>query len=118
VELTDPTKIAALVHVVSDEYSRKILFAAIPNPMSVDDLSRANDIPMSTCYRRVHELLDMGLLLIERIVVTPEGKRYEVFRSSYRSFSINFGGAGVSATVEVNEDVAEKLRRIWLAMKQ
>ena len=117
-ELTDATKIQALVQVVSDEYSRKILLGAINSSKSVAALSRENDIPMSPCYRRVHELRDAGLLVVERIVVTPEGKRYELVRSAYRTFSIDFDGRAVKVTVEINEEIAEKLRRLWLSMRQ
>lgn len=118
VEITDSLTIQALVQALSDEYSRKILLAAITSSKSVEDLSKENDIPLSTCYRRVHELLDSRILVVERIIVTPDGKRYEMLRSAYKTISVNFENGTMRIEVLVNEDVADKLRRLWASMKQ
>ncbi|HEV2226455.1 MAG TPA: hypothetical protein VGR56_06585 [Nitrososphaerales archaeon] len=80
-------------------------------------MSRENDIPLSTCYRRVHELLGDQLLVVEKIIVTNEGKKYELFRSAYRSVTVSFENGLMKVDAEINEDVAEKLRRLWLSMR-
>ena len=118
VEITDPETASVLVQALSDEYSRKIMLATITTAKSVEDLSKENDIPLSTCYRRVHELLDAKVLVVERIVVTPDGKRYELLRSAYRMIAVNFESGVLRVEALVNEDVAEKLRRMWMSMKQ
>ncbi|QQG48877.1 MAG: helix-turn-helix transcriptional regulator [archaeon] len=116
-EITDPARANALIQSMGDEYSRKILLSAIPASKSVEDVSRENDIPLSTCYRRVHELLEARLLVVDRIILTPEGKKHEVLRSAYRAISFSFDGGTVRVDVVINEDVADKLWRIWLTMK-
>ncbi len=115
-QITDPLRANSIVQSLSDEYSRKILLSAIPGAKSVEDLSKENDIPLSTCYRRVHELLDSHILVVERIIVTPEGKKYELLRSAYRSVTVSFDGGAIRVEALINEDVADKLRRIWLTM--
>ncbi|HUI87015.1 MAG TPA: helix-turn-helix domain-containing protein [Nitrososphaerales archaeon] len=117
-ELTDPARVQAVLQVLSDEYSRKILLSAISASKSVEELSRLNDIPLSTCYRRVHELLADGLLVMDRIVVTPDGKRYEMLRSSYKGFSVAFEDGSVKVEVVVNTDMADKLHTLWISMKK
>lgn len=117
-EITDSARIQAIVSSLSDEYSRKILLSAIPGAKSVEDLSKENDIPLSTCYRRVHELLDSQILIVEKIIVTPDGKKYELIRSAYRSVTVNFENGAIKVDAVINEDVAEKLRRIWITMKE
>ncbi|HEY6283523.1 MAG TPA: hypothetical protein VIW22_06325 [Nitrososphaerales archaeon] len=116
-QITDPSKVQALVQSLADEYSRKILLSAIQSAKSVEDMSRENDIPLSTCYRRVHELLDSQILVIERIILTPDGKKYELLRSSYRSVTVSFEDGVMSVDAIINEDVAEKLRRLWISMR-
>ncbi len=116
-EITDPARVQALVQSLADEYSRKILLSTIPSPKSVEDISRENDIPLSTCYRRVHELLDAQIIIVDRMIVTQEGKKYELLRSAFRMVTVSFEGGAMKVDVIVNEDVAEKLRRMWLAMK-
>ncbi len=117
-EITDPQRVQSIVQSLSDEYSRKILLSAISNAKSVEDLSKENDIPLSTCYRRVHELLDSQILIVERIIVTPDGKKYELLRSAYRTVTVNFENGMIKVEAAINEDVAEKLRRMWITMKE
>ena len=117
-EVTDPTRVQAVLEVLSDSYSRKILLSAISVSKSVEELSRQNDIPLSTCYRRVHELLDGGLLVMDRIVVTPDGKRYEMLRSAYKGFSVVFVDGAVQVDAAINGDVADKLHTLWIGMKK
>ena len=117
-EITDQAQVQAVVQGLAEEYSRKILLSAIPGAKSVEDLSRENDIPLSTCYRRVHELLDTRLLVVEKIIVTPDGKKYELLRSSYKSVTVRFDGGTMTVEALINEDVAEKLRRLWLTMRE
>jgi len=110
--------VQALVQGLADEYSRKIILSAIPASKSVEDMSRENDIPLSTCYRRVHELLDAQILVVEKIIVTPDGKKYELLRSSYKAVSVSFDGGVMKVDALINEDVAEKLRRLWMTMRE
>jgi len=117
-EITEPSRVQALVQGLADEYSRKILLSAIPRAKSVEDMSRENDIPLSTCYRRVHELLDGQILVVEKIIVTPDGKKYELLRSAYRAVNVSFEGGAMKVDAIVNEDVAEKLRRLWMTMRE
>lgn len=116
-EITDPARAQALIQSLADDYSKKILLSAIPKAKSVEDMSKENDIPLSTCYRRVHELLDAQILVVDRVIITPDGKKYELFRSSYRSVTVSFEGGALKVQAVVNEDVADKLRRMWLTMK-
>ncbi|MDE1853790.1 MAG: ArsR family transcriptional regulator [Thaumarchaeota archaeon] len=117
-DISEPSRVQALVQGLADEYSRKILLSAIPKAKSVEDMSRENDIPLSTCYRRVHELLDSQILVIEKIIVTPDGKKYELLRSAYRAVTVSFVGGVMKVEATINEDVAEKLRRLWLSMRE
>ena len=117
-QITDPTRVQALVQSMGDEYSRKIMLSAIPAAKSVEDMSRENDIPLSTCYRRVHELLDAQILVVEKIIVTPDGKKYELLRSAYRAVTMSFDAGVMRVEATVNEDVAEKLRRLWMTMRE
>ena len=116
-EITDPARVQSLVQGLADEYSRKILLSAIPAAKSVEDMSREDDIPLSTAYRRVHELLDAQLLVVEKIIVTADGKKYELLRSAYKAVTVNFVGGVMKVDAVVNEDVAEKLRRMWMSMR-
>lgn len=114
-EITNPKKVQALIRALSDEYSRKMLYSTIPVSMTVGELSRQDDIPFSTCYRRAHELLEGGLLIIEDIVVTPNLKRHKKLRSTYKEFRIDFDG-GLKVEASINEDTTDKVLAPWISV--
>lgn len=99
------------VNALSDESSRRILVSTISSGKTVQEISEEQAIPMSTCYRRAHELVDQGLLVTERIVVTADGKRFAVFRSSFRTVEIASDMAEISVSAELNEEVADRFHR-------
>lgn len=109
--------VSTIIQAVSDEYSRKIILATSEKPKSVEELSAENGIPLSTCYRRVHELVDGGIMLIDKITITPEGKKFETFRSAFKSIQISFEKEGLVVTAIPNEDIAGKLQRMWFSMR-
>jgi DNA-binding Lrp family transcriptional regulator len=106
-----------LLKALSDEYSRKILMETIYKAQSVEELSRLLDIPISTAYRRVKEMSAEGLLTIERTVMGADGKKYETYRSAFKGFKIDLDRIDAEMDVELNEDVANRLSRLWSLMR-
>jgi DNA-binding Lrp family transcriptional regulator len=109
----------AILRTLSDEYMRKILVSTSLSAKSIEDISRENAIPVSTCYRRVRELLDLHLLKLERIVLTDAGKKYETFRSRLNDVTISFSSLGelVVNVTPTPRPPEEKLHNLWLSMK-
>jgi predicted transcriptional regulator len=117
VEITGTDSVHAVAQILADEYSRKILASALHDPKSVEELSKENAIPLSTCYRRVHEMLREGIVVVERIMITQDGKRYELFRSGFTSLTLRLEGNLMSVVGAVNEEVAEKVSSNFFTMK-
>jgi predicted transcriptional regulator len=107
----------ALIEALADEYSRKIILKTISKAESVEDLSRSENIPISTAYRRVNELKEVGLLAVERTILSDDGKKYELYRSSFSSFKIDLEHGEIMIEAEFNEDVATRLSRLWASMR-
>ncbi len=103
-----------VVAALADEFSRRIVYSTVDEGKTVQEISLEQAVPLSTCYRRASDLAEKGLLMVERIVVTGEGKRYAVYRSSFKSVQITSNLEVTSATAELNPDVAEKFHRMWL----
>jgi hypothetical protein len=116
-QVTGEKTVHALTRALADEYSRRILISASAKAKTVEDFSGENDIPLSTCYRRVHEMHQDGILLVERIVISSEGKKSELYRSGFKGISIKMEDGKVSIEATVNEDVADKLYGMWSAMR-
>ena len=104
----------SVVAALADEFSRRIISSTVDEGKTVQEISLEQAVPLSTCYRRASELAHKGLLIVERIVVRGEGKRYAVYRSSFKCVQITSDLESTTAMAELNPDVAEKFHRMWL----
>lgn len=116
--IRDGERKKALLRAMADEYSLKILMALIDKADSVNNISRINDIPIATAYRRVSELQEAGLLVIERGVLTDDGKRYDLYRSAVRSMQISFRSGEIEIDVIPNKDAISKLESMWMSLSE
>lgn len=107
----------ALIRALADDYSRKILLSTVEKAMSVEELSHTLQIPISTSYRRVNEMNEVGLLTVEKTIITDDGKKFELYRSSFRGINIQLEKGEIVVDVELNEDVATRLSRLWAALR-
>lgn len=100
-----------LIEVLGKKYNKDILLAA-DEPKSAQELSEELDVPIATCYRRISELEQAGLLELHGRPLSEERRRVKVYRRSVESIQIGFDD---ELTVET-EDRPEKtnnLDDIW-----
>lgn len=98
----------ALLRALADEYSSRILSSTALRPLSVMDLVREEGIPSTSAYRRVNELKDEGLLGVKRSVLTKEGKRYDLYKSTFREVNISFRRGSLVVEATPNRDIFER----------
>ena len=79
----------SILTALADEFSRTNRLLHCDEGKTVQEISLEQAVPLSTCYRRTSELARNGLLMVERIVVTGEGKRFAVYRSSFKCVQIS-----------------------------
>lgn len=104
------------VKAISDELSKRILVSVVSQGKTAQEISVEQALPLSSCYRRIRELVEQGLLVVERIVVTAEGKRFALYRGSFRSVEMAADFREVMVTAELNEEVANKFRLKWFCL--
>jgi predicted ArsR family transcriptional regulator len=75
--------------VLGRKYSIDILSAA-ESARSAQDLSEEVDVPIATCYRRIEELVDAGLLQSEGRQMSEKGRRTTVYRRTIDELSVDF----------------------------
>jgi DNA-binding transcriptional ArsR family regulator len=106
---------SAILGALGDECSRRILRSAVASGKTAEEISAEQDLPLSTCYRTLRRLLNGGLVILEKRVITRAGKRYAVYRTSFSKATIRFNGGEVTVEVVPNLDVLDKLRGMWLS---
>jgi len=77
-----------VANIVTEKYNRIILQGIMNYPKSARDISAEYDIPLSTVYRRIAALLDKKLLITTGII-SEAGKKYFLYQSKVKKFSIH-----------------------------
>lgn len=111
------TSDAELVRTLGSKYSAEIL-GATHEPRSAQTLSDRLDVPIATCYRRIEELTDAGLLSLEDSVLSEERRRVDVYRREVDEVTVSFGAEGFGVSVEERSQVKNKLDDAWRALSE
>ena len=86
---TDERESNTLLSALGSKYSAEILCAA-GTPKSAQALSEDIEIPIATCYRRIEELVDAGLLECEGRQLSEEGRRTNIYRRTLDEIEVDF----------------------------
>lgn len=111
-EVPGPLQEEAVAEALSDPSARLVLAACVTEPRSVKDISEASGIPLASAYRHVRGLVEGGLLVRARSAISPDGKRYDLYRSRLRSGTLTVTDEGVDVDWAVNGEVEERLERL------
>lgn len=109
---------ARILEQIGDEQARSILLAAMLRPKSAAEISRETGLPLSSTYRKIAELQEVGLLAPQRFAFTQDGKKVELYRSTARVVEVRLTEAGVELRLVPNEDMADKLYRLISYMRE
>lgn len=102
-----------VLQALSDDVSRKILLSAVSKGRTVTEISAEQTIPLSTCHRKTRELFEQGLLVVERIVLKPEGTKSTLYRSSFKTIGVSSDFRMTYVSVEWNEVAVKRFREGW-----
>jgi predicted transcriptional regulator len=106
-----------ILSALADEEIVKILNCSMYRAVPVNNIIKECNIPHTTTYRKINWLLDKGLLLIDKIEVTSEGKKYSLVRSVLKSLRIRYEYNSLIVEAEYNLDAAERLTERFLSLK-
>lgn len=103
---------------LTDAYARRVLAVCVRKARAVKDISQETALPLPTTYRQVNKLVESGLMVIERSAITPDGKKYDLYRSRVRSAKIEMDAGGERVTWEPNEAIEERLAGLWDSLRE
>jgi len=115
--ISDQEKAVEVVKVLADEYSRKIVLSIITKSLPIEEISKEQHIPVSTCYRRIHEMLEYGIIRPDRTIIHDDGKKFLCYKSSFRNATIQLESGELKVDLVSNRDPADKLSDIWSTMR-
>lgn len=91
--IDDEGEVQAFLDVVDDADCRTVLEATSDEALSAGELSEACDLPLSTTYRKVELLDDVGALA-ERTRLRPSGKHTSEYRRALDSVVVSLDQNG------------------------
>jgi DNA-binding Lrp family transcriptional regulator len=117
--VSDKAKALEVVKVLSDEYSRKIILSIIAESLPIEEISSRTNVPISTCYRRMHELFDYGIVRADRTIIQDDGdgKKFICYKSSFKNATIQIESGELVVDLVSNRDPSDKLHDIWSSVK-
>jgi predicted transcriptional regulator len=107
----------AILSAVADEEMVKILDCAMYKAAPVNNIIKECNIPHTTAYRKINFLLDKGLLIIDKIEITSDGKKYSLVRSVLKSLLVKYEYNSLKVEAEYNLNATEKLTEKFLSLK-
>lgn len=107
----------AVAEALAEPYARRVLAVCVKRAQAVKDIAHAAELALPTAYRHVNRLLERGLIVIERSAITPDGKKYDLYRSRVKSARIEMDGSGERVTWELNEATEERLASMWDSLR-
>ena len=106
----------AILTALADKEMVKILDCATYRAISVNDVIRQTEIPHTTAYRKIKWMLEEGLLLVEKIHITPEGKKFSLFRSVIKSVTVRYDQSKIIVEADYNVDVQTKIAERFFSL--
>lgn len=107
---------AEIFQILADEYSRKILLAADHGPKNAKTLSEECDASLTTIYRRVSTLQDLGLIE-ERQTVDSDGSHRSEFQTTLKELHVDITDGQISLTVETRDELADNFTALWRGLR-
>lgn len=100
---------SAILTVLADPEMVRIIDSTMNQTKSVYDIIIETKMPHTTAYRKIKWLVENNLLVIDRISISEEGKRYSLFHSVFRSINVKYENNKIVVEAEQNIDPVDRL---------
>lgn len=97
------TTAMSLLQEIIDEISFKLITSTIDTPKTAAQVSAENSIPLSSTYKKIKKLQDVGVLFIEKIELDGNGKKVIYYRSKIKSMELNLSRDQILLQFEKND---------------
>ncbi len=99
----------AILAALADEEMIKILDSVMIYSKPINEIIRETNIAYTTCYRKIKWLLEEGLVIVDKIVITKEGKKFSLFHSVLKSINVKYENKDIIIESEQNYDIIKKI---------
>ena len=94
----------AILIAIGDKEMVQIMNCSMYKSVSVNEIIKETGIPHTTAYRKIKWMLENGILITERILITEDGKKSSLIKSTLKSISVNYERNEIIVQAEYNVD--------------
>lgn len=92
-----------LLQELVDGMSYRIIMSTIDDAKTAIQISLENSLPLSSTYKKIKKLYEVGILFVERIELDGKGKKVFYYRSKIKSMEFNLTKDQVVLQFEKND---------------
>jgi len=106
----------AILTALADPEMISIINSTMYQSKSVYDIIMETKMPHTTAYRKIKWLVEQDLLVIDRICISDEGKKYSLFHSVFRSIVVKYENIKIIIEAERNLDPVDRLTERFFSL--
>lgn len=99
----------AILTTLADEEMINIMNSVIIRSKSINDIIHETCIPHTTAYRKTRWMVENGLLIVEKIGISQDGKKFSLLKSVFKSINTKYEYDKVTVEVEENVNTLQKV---------
>jgi DNA-binding transcriptional ArsR family regulator len=107
--MENPEKILLIL---ADEQNRKIIQLLSNEELTIRQVSKLQNIPQSTAYRKIKKLEELKIIKKTKVVRTLDGIDESYYKNWTFEINVKFKDGKISYSLE-HLDMADKIVRLW-----
>ena len=116
--ILDSQKKKAILTALADPEAVSIINSTMNQSKSVSDIIRETNVPHTTAYRKIKWLVDEKLLVVDKVLINDEGKKYSLFHSIFRSINVKYENNTIFVDAEKNIEPLNRLTERFFSLGQ
>jgi hypothetical protein len=93
---------------LADPEMVNIINSAVIQSKSITEIIKETGIAHTSAYRKTNWMLENGLVIVEKIKVTKDGKKFSLLKSVFKSINVRYEHEKVTVEVERNVDTLQR----------
>jgi DNA-binding transcriptional ArsR family regulator len=116
--ILDSQKKEAILTALADPEAVSIINSTMNQSKSASDIIRETNVPHTTAYRKIKWLVDEKLLVVDKVLINDEGKKYSLFHSIFRSIIVKYENNKIVIDAEQNIEPLNRLTERFFSLGQ
>ena len=83
----DKNETISFLNNILENDTYKIILSVIENSKTVYQMHKETSLPLSSIYKRINKLEDLGIISIEKIIINKKGRKLIYYKSKIKNLT-------------------------------